>query len=116
MYSFAVSAKEWGIQTIIAGARGATYLLGMVASLTSLPVIGVPIRIPSLDGVDFLYSNVQRPRGILLATVVINNAANAGSLAPRILASIDSDLYERLIKYPQCLNNTVLAKANAYFF
>lgn len=111
MYSFALSAKERGIQTIIAGAGGAAHLPGMVASLTSLPVIGVPIRTASLDGVDSLYSIVQMPRGIPVATVAINNATNAGLLAARILASTDSDLYERLIKYQEAMKDTVLAKA-----
>ncbi|KAJ6842243.1 phosphoribosylaminoimidazole carboxylase, chloroplastic isoform X1 [Iris pallida] len=112
MYSFSLSAKERGIQVIIAGAGGAAHLPGMVASLTPLPVIGVPIRTSSLDGVDSLLSIVQMPKGIPVATVAIGNAANAGLLAVRILAAGDADLWDKLIKYQEDLKDTVLAKAD----
>ncbi|KAK8939068.1 hypothetical protein KSP39_PZI010926 [Platanthera zijinensis] len=111
MYSFAVSAKERGVQIIIAGAGGAAHLPGMVASLTPLPVIGVPIRTSSLDGVDSLLSIVQMPKGIPVATVAIGNAANAALLAVRMLAAGDDELWERLIKYHELLRDTVLEKA-----
>ncbi|XP_020097495.1 phosphoribosylaminoimidazole carboxylase, chloroplastic-like isoform X2 [Ananas comosus] len=95
MYSFALSAKERGIQVIIAGAGGAAHLPGMVASLTPLPVIGVPIKTSSMSGVDSLLSIVQMPKGIPVATVAIGNAANAALLAVRMLASADADLWAR---------------------
>lgn len=111
MFTYASSAKERGIQIIIAGAGGAAHLPGMVASLTSLPVIGVPIKTSSLDGIDSLLSIVQMPKGIPVATVAIGNAANAALLAVRILAASDSDLSERVIKYQNELRDTVLTKA-----
>ncbi|XP_072999195.1 phosphoribosylaminoimidazole carboxylase, chloroplastic isoform X2 [Typha latifolia] len=111
MYSFALSAKERGIQVIIAGAGGAAHLPGMVASLTPLPVIGVPIKTSSLYGVDSLLSIVQMPKGIPVATVAIGNAANAALLAVRMLASADTDLWDRLINYQQDLKDVVLIKA-----
>ncbi|URE48509.1 hypothetical protein MUK42_14268 [Musa troglodytarum] len=111
MYSFASSAKERGIQIIIAGAGGAAHLPGMVASLTPLPVIGVPIRTSSLDGIDSLLSIVQMPKGIPVATVAIGNAANAALLAVRILAAGDADLWDRVIKYQDDLKDTVMTKA-----
>ncbi|KAH7682042.1 Phosphoribosylaminoimidazole carboxylase protein [Dioscorea alata] len=111
MYSFASSAKNRGIQVIIAGAGGAAHLPGMVASLTSLPVIGVPIRTASLDGVDSLLSIVQMPKGIPVATVAIGNAANAALLAVRILANGDAKLWGRVVKYQEDMKETVLTKA-----
>ncbi|XP_020593919.1 phosphoribosylaminoimidazole carboxylase, chloroplastic-like [Phalaenopsis equestris] len=111
MYSFALSAKERGIQIIIAGAGGAAHLPGMVASLTPLPVIGVPIRTSSLDGVDSLLSIVQMPKGIPVATVAIGNAANAALLAVRMLAARDDELWERVIEYQEELKDAVLKKA-----
>ncbi|KAG0461480.1 hypothetical protein HPP92_021777 [Vanilla planifolia] len=111
MYSFALSAKERGIRIIIAGAGGAAHLPGMVASLTPLPVIGVPIRTSSLDGFDSLLSIVQMPKGIPVATVAIGNAANAALLAIRILATSDDELWERVKNYQEELKDTVLKKA-----
>ncbi|CAN0892835.1 Phosphoribosylaminoimidazole carboxylase, chloroplastic (Fragment) [Linum grandiflorum] len=96
MYSYALSARDRGLQLIIAGAGGAAHLPGMVASLTPLPVIGVPVRSSSLDGMDSLLSIVQMPRGVPVATVAINNATNAGLLAVRILGAGDPDLLARL--------------------
>ncbi|KAJ3702268.1 hypothetical protein LUZ61_005973 [Rhynchospora tenuis] len=111
MYSFAMSAKDRGIQVIIAGAGGAAHLPGMVASLTALPVIGVPVKTSSLSGMDSLLSIVQMPKGIPVATVAIGNAANAGLLAARMLASTDSDLWDKVTKYQKELEDTVLLKA-----
>ncbi len=85
MYSFAENAQKAGYKVIIAGAGGAAHLPGMVASLTNLPVIGVPIAITSLNGLDSLLSIVQMPKGIPVATVAINGAWNAGVLAAKIL-------------------------------
>ncbi|KAJ6359982.1 hypothetical protein OIU77_004063 [Salix suchowensis] len=92
MFSYALSARDRGIQIIIAGAGGAAHLPGMVASLTPLPVIGVPVRASALDGMDSLLSIVQMPRGVPVATVAINNATNAGLLAVRMLGVGDADL------------------------
>lgn len=92
MLSWAKNAAARGIEVIIAGAGGAAHLPGMVASLTPLPVIGVPVRTSSLSGLDSLFSIVQMPRGIPVATVAINNAKNAGLLAVRILALKDQRL------------------------
>ena len=96
MLEYARSAKERGLRLIIAGAGGAAHLPGMVASLTTLPVIGVPVKSRALAGVDSLLSIVQMPRGVPVATVAVNNARNAGLLALRILALGDKRLAERL--------------------
>ena len=101
MVEFAHSAKSSGLKVIIAGAGGAAHLPGMVASLTPLPVIGVPISLDTLDGMDSLLSIVQMPSGVPVATVGIGRARNAGILALRILALSDSsvsDLLDRLMK------------------
>ncbi|XP_042493134.1 phosphoribosylaminoimidazole carboxylase, chloroplastic-like [Macadamia integrifolia] len=111
MYTYALSARERGIQIIIAGAGGAAHLPGMVAALTPLPVIGVPVRASSLDGLDSLLSIVQMPRGVPVATVAINNARNAALLAARILAVRDGDLQARIIQYQQDMKDDVLRKA-----
>ncbi|CAN1729386.1 Phosphoribosylaminoimidazole carboxylase, chloroplastic (Fragment) [Linum perenne] len=105
MYSYASSACDRGLQLIIAGAGG------MVASLTPLPVIGVPVRSSSLDGMDSLLSIVQMPRGVPVATVAINNATNAGLLAVRILGAGDPDLLARMSQYQEDTRNEVLKKA-----
>ena len=96
LYDFARSAKEAGFKTVIAGAGGAAHLPGMVASLTILPVIGVPVLSSRLSGLDSLLSIVQMPRGVPVATVAIDNARNAALLAARILAVSDSALADRL--------------------
>ncbi|NBF41963.1 MAG: 5-(carboxyamino)imidazole ribonucleotide mutase [Spirochaetes bacterium] len=96
MVHYAQTARERGLGLIIAGAGGAAHLPGMVASLTTLPVIGVPVRSRALSGVDSLLSIVQMPRGVPVATVAVNNARNAGLLALRILALGDERLAERL--------------------
>ncbi|CAN1729383.1 Phosphoribosylaminoimidazole carboxylase, chloroplastic (Fragment) [Linum perenne] len=111
MYSYASSACDRGLQLIIAGAGGAAHLPGMVASLTPLPVIGVPVRSSSLDGMDSLLSIVQMPRGVPVATVAINNATNAGLLAVRILGAGDPDLLARMSQYQEDTRNEVLKKA-----
>ncbi|CAN1247101.1 Phosphoribosylaminoimidazole carboxylase, chloroplastic (Fragment) [Linum grandiflorum] len=111
MCSYASSARDNGLQLIIAGAGGAAHLPGMVASLTPLPVIGVPVRSSSLDGMDSLLSIVQMPRGVPVATVAINNATNAGLLAVRILGAGDPDLLARMSQYQEDARNEVLKKA-----
>jgi phosphoribosylaminoimidazole carboxylase PurE protein len=96
MQSFAKSAKSRGIKIIIAGAGGAAHLPGMVASLTSLPVIGVPVSVNILNGLDSLLSIVQMPSGVPVATMAIDNAFNAGLLVARILAINDKNLSQQL--------------------
>jgi 5-(carboxyamino)imidazole ribonucleotide mutase len=92
MYEYARTAAERGLRVIIAGAGGAAHLPGMTASMTSLPVIGVPVPLTQLDGLDSLLSIVQMPSGVPVATVAIGNARNAGLLAVRILATTDDKL------------------------
>ncbi|CAD6343515.1 unnamed protein product [Miscanthus lutarioriparius] len=111
MYDYAKSAKDRGFEVIIAGAGGAAHLPGMVASLTSLPVIGVPIKTSTLSGFDSLLSIVQMPKGIPVATVAIGNAENAGLLAVRILAARDPELWDRVTKYQNDLRDMVLETA-----
>lgn len=96
MFEYARTARARGINVIIAGAGGAAHLPGMVASLTTLPVIGVPVQTRALGGVDSLYSIVQMPAGIPVATVAIGNARNAGLLAVRILSLGDETLAAKL--------------------
>lgn len=100
---YARGAAEAGLKVIIAGAGGAAHLPGVLASMTALPVIGVPVAIAPLSGVDSLHSIVQMPRGIPVATVAINGAFNAGLLAVQILALEDVDLREKLAAYRQGL-------------
>ena len=107
MFTYAREAASRGLSVIIAGAGGAAHLPGMVASLTILPVIGVPVRTTALSGQDSLLSIVQMPRGIPVATVAIDNATNAGLLAARILAVTDSDLARRLEAYAEGLEAKV---------
>lgn len=99
MMAFAKSAADNGYSVIIAGAGGAAHLPGMVASCTTLPVIGVPVRGSSLDGMDSLLSIVQMPRGIPVATVAINNSTNAALLAVRMLSISDQNLSKKLADY-----------------
>ncbi|KAL3620656.1 hypothetical protein CASFOL_035568 [Castilleja foliolosa] len=110
LFSYASSARERGIQVIIAGAGGAAHLPGMVAALTPLPVIGVPVRASTLDGLDSLLSIVQMPRGVPVATVAINNATNAGLLAVRLLGISDTDLQARMAQYQEDRRDEVLVK------
>ena len=107
---YAKTAKDRGIDVIIAGAGGAAHLPGMCAAIFPLPVIGVPIHTKSLGGVDSLYSIVQMPSGIPVATVAINGGANAGLLAAKILATSDPELLDRLKAYSQELKEQVEAK------
>lgn len=111
MFEYAKSAESRGIKIIIAGAGGAAHLPGMVASLTPLPVIGVPIQTKSLNGLDSLYSIVQMPAGIPVATVAINGAKNAGLLAVRILSLEEKNLRKKYIYYMNSLRDVVLQKA-----
>ncbi|MGL5035261.1 MAG: 5-(carboxyamino)imidazole ribonucleotide mutase [Microcystaceae cyanobacterium] len=110
MVNYAQTAEERGLKVIIAGAGGAAHLPGMVASLTCLPVIGVPIQTKTLQGIDSLYSIVQMPGGIPVATVAIGNATNAGLLAVQILATYNLELRQKVGNYRQSLQNSVLAK------
>lgn len=96
MYDYATTARERGIDVIIAGAGGAAHLPGMTAAMTSLPVIGVPVKSRALNGLDSLLSIVQMPAGVPVATVAINGAKNAALIAASILALQDSALAERL--------------------
>jgi 5-(carboxyamino)imidazole ribonucleotide mutase len=110
MFEYARSAADRGIEVIIAGAGGAAHLPGMVASATPLPVIGVPVPLARLDGLDSLLSIVQMPAGVPVATVSIGGARNAGLLAARILASSDPQLRARVVAFQDQLAETVLAK------
>ncbi|HIK24668.1 MAG: 5-(carboxyamino)imidazole ribonucleotide mutase [Thermosynechococcus sp. Uc] len=110
MVEFAQNAHQRGLKVIIAGAGGAAHLPGMIASLTPLPVIGVPVPSRHLQGLDSLYSIVQMPVGIPVATVAIGNAQNAGLLAVQLLASHNPELLEQVIAYRQELAATVAAK------
>jgi 5-(carboxyamino)imidazole ribonucleotide mutase len=107
MVEYAQNAHKKGLKVIIAGAGGAAHLPGMVASLTPLPVIGVPVTTKQLQGLDSLYSIVQMPRGIPVATVAIGNAENAGLLAVRILASQQPELLSKVESYSQSLREMV---------
>ncbi len=110
MVEYAKSAKEKNIEVIIAGAGGAAHLPGMVASLTAIPVIGVPIKTSALSGVDSLYSIVQMPGGVPVATMAINGGKNAGILAAQILAINDEILFKKIIDYKEDLKDLVLYK------
>lgn len=99
MRDFAMNARNNGIKVIIAGAGGAAHLPGMTASYTTLPVIGVPVKSKSLDGMDSLLSIVQMPKGVPVATVSIGNSANAGLLALQMLAIENSDIAKKLEKF-----------------
>lgn len=112
LYNFAENARKNGFDVIIAGAGGAAHLPGMVASLTSLPVIGVPIQSKALSGLDSLLSIVQMPKGVPVASVAINGAANAALLAIKILAAKHPNLHGRLQDYMGSMESEVLNKAN----
>ncbi len=112
MVDYATKAHGRGIKVIIAGAGGAAHLPGMVASITQVPVIGVPIKSSnSIDGWDSILSILQMPNGIPVATVALNGAKNAGLLAARIIATANPDLYSKLENYQEELKSEVLAKA-----
>lgn len=111
LLEYSLSAEERGLKVIIAGAGGAAHLPGMVAALTVLPVIGVPVRSSSLDGMDSLLSIVQMPGGVPVATVAINGAKNAGILAVQIIGSSDNDLRKKIAVYKNKLKNEVEQKS-----
>ena len=113
MFEYARQAEGRGLSTIIAGAGGAAHLPGMVASLSVLPVIGVPIAATKLQGEDSLLSIVQMPRGIPVATVAIDNATNAGLLAAQIIGTANKEVRERLHAYRDNLTATVMDKVAA---
>ncbi|WP_206489929.1 5-(carboxyamino)imidazole ribonucleotide mutase [Rhodococcus sp. KRD162] len=113
MLDYARDAASRGIRVIIAGAGGAAHLPGMVASATPLPVIGVPVPLKYLDGMDSLLSIVQMPAGVPVATVSIGGARNAGLLAVRILGASDPDLQERMSAFQASLEAMVLEKDRA---
>jgi 5-(carboxyamino)imidazole ribonucleotide mutase len=110
MLDWGTEAAGRGLKVVIAGAGGAAHLPGMLAAVTPLPVIGVPVPLKTLDGLDSLLSIVQMPTGVPVATVAIGNAANAGLLAVRILATSDAALTERLLRYAADLERSVAAK------
>ena len=110
LYEYATSAEQRGLSVIVAGAGGAAHLPGMVAALTPLPVIGVPVSATCLQGHDALLSIVQMPAGVPVATVAIDNAANAGILAAQILATADPELRQRIKDYKASLRDHVLDK------
>ena len=109
-FEWAKSAEEKGIKVIIAGAGKAAHLPGMCAALFPMPVVGIPMKTSDLGGVDSLYSIVQMPSGIPVATVAINGGANAGILAAKILATSDAELLSRLKAYSQDLKEQVEKK------
>lgn len=114
MFKFAEDAHSRGIDVIIAGAGGAAHLPGMIASISPLPVIGVPIKSSnSIDGWDSVLSILQMPSGVPVATVALNGARNAGILASEILSVKDASLRERIIKYKSGLKQKVLDKATS---
>ncbi|MDO4325234.1 MAG: 5-(carboxyamino)imidazole ribonucleotide mutase [bacterium] len=110
-FAWAKAAEEKGIKVIIAGAGKAAHLPGMCAALFPMPVIGIPMKTSDLGGVDSLYSIVQMPSGIPVATVAINGGKNAGILAAKILATSDAALLEKLKQFSEDMKNEVVAKA-----
>jgi 5-(carboxyamino)imidazole ribonucleotide mutase len=113
MITYGRTAHTRGLEVIIAGAGGAAHLPGMLASVTPLPVIGVPVPLKYLDGMDSLLSIVQMPAGVPVATVAIGNARNAGLLALRILAANDPGLLQQMIDFQDQLRRTAEAKGHA---
>ncbi|MCS7152114.1 MAG: 5-(carboxyamino)imidazole ribonucleotide mutase [Endomicrobia bacterium] len=111
MFNYAKTAHKRGLKVIIAGAGGAAHLPGMVASITPLPVIGVPIKTTALQGLDSLFSIVQMPAGVPVATVAIDNAKNAAILAVEILGTYDDKIRQKVIKYKSSLFKTVQEKS-----
>lgn len=111
MFDYARYAESQGLEVIIAGAGGAAHLPGMVAAITPLPVIGVPVKTSTLNGLDSLFSIVQMPAGVPVATVAINNAANAGLLAAQILGIKYPVIRDAVKKYKESMKADVCAKA-----
>ena len=112
MYDYAEEAVDKKLKVIIAGAGGAAHLPGMVASLTPLPVIGVPVKSSTMSGTDSLYSIVQMPPGVPVASVAINGAKNAGILAAQIIGASNDDVLKRVSQYKLDMRNMVLDKAS----
>ena len=112
LYNYAETAEDKGLDVIIAGAGGAAHLPGMVAAVTTLPVIGVPVKTSKLSGLDSLYSIVQMPPGVPVATVAINGAKNAALLAVQILARSDAELNKKQKAYRKEMKEKVLATAS----
>ena len=113
MLEYGKEAAGRGLKVIIAGAGGAAHLPGMLAAVTPLPVIGVPVPLKYLDGMDSLLSIVQMPAGVPVATVAIGNARNAGLLAVRILAASDEALRQRMVEFQAALEATATEKGDA---
>ncbi|MDX6296412.1 MAG: 5-(carboxyamino)imidazole ribonucleotide mutase [Nocardioidaceae bacterium] len=113
MLAYGREAADRGLVVIIAGAGGAAHLPGMLASVTPLPVIGVPVALKHLDGMDSLLSIVQMPAGVPVATVGVGNARNAGLLAVRILAASDADLRQRMLDFQADLRTSTQEKGKA---
>lgn len=112
LVDYAKQADKRGIKVIVAGAGGAAHLPGMVAAMTPLPVIGVPVDVTPLKGLDSLMSIVQMPKGVPVATVAINNSVNAGLLALRILATQDTSIKTAMLDYLDKQKSNVLKKAD----
>jgi 5-(carboxyamino)imidazole ribonucleotide mutase len=110
LYEYSHTAIERGLKVIIAGAGGAAHLPGMVAAITSLPVIGVPVKSSALSGEDSLLSIVQMPPGVPVATVAINGAKNAGILAAQVLGTADNAIAKQVADYKQSLDDMVMTK------
>jgi 5-(carboxyamino)imidazole ribonucleotide mutase len=113
LFRYAQEARDRGLRCIIAGAGGAAHLPGMLASVTPLPVIGVPVPLRHLDGMDSLLSIVQMPAGVPVATVSVAGARNAGLLAVRILAASDPELQEKMLAFQGELREKAVAKGEA---
>ncbi len=113
MLSYGTEAAGRGVRVIIAGAGGAAHLPGMLAAVTPLPVIGVPVPLAHLDGLDSLLSIVQMPAGVPVATVAVGNARNAGLLAVRILAASDEGLREQMVAFQAAMRDAARAKGDA---
>ncbi|NBC25819.1 MAG: 5-(carboxyamino)imidazole ribonucleotide mutase [Bacteroidetes bacterium] len=112
MANYGKEARSRGLKVIIAGAGGAAHLPGMIAAYTTLPVIGVPVKTTALGGVDSLYSIVQMPNGVPVATVAIGKARNAGILAARILSTYETDLIEKLETYHKQMADESIKKTD----
>ncbi len=113
LFDFAANAHKRGIEVIIAGAGGAAHLPGMLAAISPLPVIGVPVKSSnSIDGWDSVLSILQMPSGVFVATVALNGARNAGILAAQIISVANKDLREKIIAYKNSLNEQVLKKSS----
>ncbi|MCR9278123.1 MAG: 5-(carboxyamino)imidazole ribonucleotide mutase [Pseudomonadaceae bacterium] len=114
LYDYSTNARSRGLKVIIAGAGGAAHLPGMVAALSPLPVIGVPVSATKLNGEDSLLSIVQMPAGVPVATVAIDNATNAGILAAQILAASDDELMDRVQRYKDDLKKKIVASSSEH--